>query len=137
MTADIVAAYVSANAVQTTQLPDDPERDWRAGEPTRSRARTPVSEPPQPPVPIRKSVTPDYIICLEDGRKLKMLKRHLHELQHVAGRLSGEMGLAGRVSDGRSELRRASIRLREEDRQVEQPLNGPNGDVPVINVARG
>jgi predicted transcriptional regulator len=32
---------------------------------------------PQPAVPVKKSVTPDYIICLEDGRKLKMLKRHL------------------------------------------------------------
>jgi len=35
------------------------------------------TEPPTPAVPIKKSVTPDYIVCLEDGRKLKMLKRHL------------------------------------------------------------
>ena len=35
------------------------------------------AEPPQPAVPIKKSVTPDYIVCLEDGKKLKMLKRHL------------------------------------------------------------
>jgi predicted transcriptional regulator len=37
----------------------------------------PVKERPQPAVPIKKSVRPDYIVCLEDGRKLKMLKRHL------------------------------------------------------------
>ena len=35
------------------------------------------SRPPKAPVPIRRSVTPDYIVCLEDGKKLKMLKRHL------------------------------------------------------------
>ncbi|MBU0859658.1 MAG: MucR family transcriptional regulator, partial [Alphaproteobacteria bacterium] len=38
---------------------------------------TSFSERPQPAVPIKKSVTPDYIVCLEDGKKLKMLKRHL------------------------------------------------------------
>ena len=38
---------------------------------------TPAVEKPQPAVPVRKSVFPDYIICLEDGKKLKMLKRHL------------------------------------------------------------
>jgi predicted transcriptional regulator len=36
-----------------------------------------VPEKPVPAVPVKKSVTPDYIICLEDGKKLKMLKRHL------------------------------------------------------------
>src|SRR5690606_21523254 len=36
-----------------------------------------MAERPQPAVPIKKSVTPDYIVCLEDGKKLKMLKRHL------------------------------------------------------------
>ena len=37
----------------------------------------PVAEPLKPAVPIKKSVTPDYIICLEDGRQFKSLKRHL------------------------------------------------------------
>ena len=41
------------------------------------RPVVPVQERPQPAVPIKKSVMPDYIVCLEDGRKLKMLKRHL------------------------------------------------------------
>ncbi|MBL8670908.1 MAG: MucR family transcriptional regulator, partial [Alphaproteobacteria bacterium] len=40
-------------------------------------SREPVAEPLKPAVPVRKSVTPDYIVCLEDGKKLKMLKRHL------------------------------------------------------------
>ena len=37
----------------------------------------PVAERPQPAVSVKKSITPDYIVCLEDGKKLKMLKRHL------------------------------------------------------------
>jgi len=41
------------------------------------RPTEPVVTKPEPAVPVRKSVTPDYIICLEDGKKLKMLKRHL------------------------------------------------------------
>jgi predicted transcriptional regulator len=43
-----------------------------------------VLERPQPAVPIKKSVFPDYIICLEDGKKLKMLKRHLKTAYNLA-----------------------------------------------------
>ena len=43
----------------------------------------PVEEPPKPAVPINKSITPDYIICLEDGRKLKTLKRHLNSAYNM------------------------------------------------------
>ena len=48
----------------------------RAKSPGTAGADTP-QEPLKPPVPIRRSITPDYVICLEDGKKLKMLKRHL------------------------------------------------------------
>lgn len=76
LTAQIVAAYVSKNAVSVSDLPALIRQVHTA----LSNAETPrvtVPERPQPAVPVKKSVTPDYIICLEDGKKLKMLKRHL------------------------------------------------------------
>jgi len=76
LTTEIVAAHVSNNTVAVTDLPQLIEQVYRTlanvgVEPA------PAVERPQPAVPIKKSVTPDYIICLEDGKKLKMLKRHL------------------------------------------------------------
>ncbi|MBI1779239.1 MAG: MucR family transcriptional regulator [Proteobacteria bacterium] len=76
LTADIVAAHVSNNTVGVTDLPQLIQQVYASlsslGQPAQ-----PVAERPQPAVAIKKSVTPDYIICLEDGKKLKMLKRHL------------------------------------------------------------
>jgi predicted transcriptional regulator len=75
-TVQIVAAHVSHNSVAPNDLPALIEQVYGAltglGKPS-----TPVQSRPEPAVPIRKSVTPDYIVCLEDGKKLKMLKRHL------------------------------------------------------------
>jgi predicted transcriptional regulator len=76
LTSNIVAAHVSNNSVASTDLPtiirDVYETLSNVGSP---REREP--ERPSPAVPIKKSVTPEFIICLEDGKKLKMLKRHL------------------------------------------------------------
>jgi predicted transcriptional regulator len=76
LTTQIVAAYVSNNPVPVGELPSLIRQVHSAlvnvGVPTEV-----VAERPQPAVPIKRSVTPDYIICLEDGKKLKMLKRHL------------------------------------------------------------
>ncbi len=76
LTSDIVAAHVSNNVVAVSDLPGLIEQVYKtlsgiggAGEP--------VADRPTPAVPIKKSVGADYIICLEDGKKLKMLKRHL------------------------------------------------------------
>lgn len=75
LTAGIVAAHVGSNSVAVSDLPQ------LIGEVYRTLASlggpVAVAERPQPAVPIKKSVTPDYLICLEDGKKLKMLKRHL------------------------------------------------------------
>lgn len=76
LTTQIVAAHVSNNTVAPGDLPMLIDQVYRSlanvgAEPTA------VEERPQPAVPIKKSVTPEYIICLEDGKKLKMLKRHL------------------------------------------------------------
>lgn len=78
-TAQIVAAHVSHNSVSTNDIPTLIERVYKtlAGLGTEQKSLTPIGERPQPAVPIRKSVMPDYIVCLEDGKKLKMLKRHL------------------------------------------------------------
>jgi predicted transcriptional regulator len=76
LTTQIVAAYVSNNPVPVGELPGLIRQVHTAlvnvGAPAEVSA-----ERPQPAVPIKRSVTPDYIICLEDGKKLKMLKRHL------------------------------------------------------------
>ncbi len=73
MTADVVAAYVRNNPLATTDLAGVINTVHASLADVSSGA----APPPQPAVPIRKSVTPDFIICLEDGKKLKMLKRHL------------------------------------------------------------
>ena len=77
LTADIVSAYVAHNAISGEKLPDFIGSVYGA----LSRASTQGVEPPKeelkPAVSIKKSVTPDFIICLEDGKKFKSLKRHL------------------------------------------------------------
>jgi predicted transcriptional regulator len=75
LTAEIVAAHVSKNSVVVSELPNLIQQVYSSLVHV-GREAAPVSRP-QPAVPVKKSVTPDYIICLEDGRKLKMLKRHL------------------------------------------------------------
>jgi len=77
MAAEIVAAYVSANQVSTSQLPEVIRSVVDALANLDEQPGRATLEPLKPAVPIRKSITPDYIICLEDGKKLKMLKRHL------------------------------------------------------------
>lgn len=73
-TADIVASHVQNNTVAISDLPIliKTVHDSLSG-----LGRENPVEKPQPAVSIRRSITPDFIICLEDGRKLKMLKRHL------------------------------------------------------------
>ncbi len=76
LTTQIVAAHVGHNPVDMTELPALIEQVYK----TLANVGTepaPQPERPQPAVPVKKSVTPDYIICLEDGKQLKMLKRHL------------------------------------------------------------
>jgi len=75
LTAQIVSAHVSHNAVTPDTLPALIQSVYK----TLTEAGNAAAEPekPQPAVPVRRSVFPDYIVCLEDGKKLKMLKRHL------------------------------------------------------------
>ena len=77
LTAKIVAAFLSHNVAAIADLPGVIQSVHRALSDVASPAPAPVAEKLVPAVPIKKSVTPDYIVCLEDGKKLKMLKRHL------------------------------------------------------------
>lgn len=75
MTASVVSAYVGHNSLPPTQIPDVIKTVY--GSLTGLGRDAGSGDAPRPAVPVRRSVTPDYIVCLEDGRKLKMLKRHL------------------------------------------------------------
>ncbi len=69
----IVSAYVSKNSLPSGELPDLIMTVREALE----RPDRAALSPPEPAVPIKRSVKPEYVVCLEDGMKLKMLKRHL------------------------------------------------------------
>lgn len=77
LTADIVSAYVSNHSVSTQELPSLIAEVHQALSRTHSGMSEPEPEPLKPAVNPKKSVFPDYIICLEDGKKFKSLKRHL------------------------------------------------------------
>ena len=77
MTAEVVSAYVSNNTLATGQLADVIQAVYNSLRGLEGQVAEPPSEPLKPAVPVRKSVTPEYLVCLEDGKKLKMLKRHL------------------------------------------------------------
>jgi predicted transcriptional regulator len=77
LTADIAAAYVSNNTVQASDVPSVIQTIYRALAGVGSTAVAPTPEPQKPAVPIKKSITPDFLISLEDGKKYKSLKRHL------------------------------------------------------------
>lgn len=76
LTADIVAAHLSNNQMPADEIPGLIKQIYKTLAAVSSDADF-LADRPQPAVPIKRSVTPDHIICLEDGKKLKMLKRHL------------------------------------------------------------
>jgi predicted transcriptional regulator len=77
LTADVVSAYVSNNPVPVAELPGLISRVYTSLLQQTDVPTEVVSESKKPAVPIKKSVTPDYIVCLEDGKQFKSLKRHL------------------------------------------------------------
>ena len=76
LTTEIVAAHVSNNTVALGDLPQLINQVYNSLANIGTAVPAPVARP-QPAVSVKKSVQPDYIVCLEDGKKLKMLKRHL------------------------------------------------------------
>ena len=76
LTSDIVAAHVGSNNVGVGELPQLITNVYAALAALGAAEPEPEA-PPQPAVPIRSSIKNEYIVCLEDGKQLKMLKRHL------------------------------------------------------------
>jgi len=75
MTTDVVSAYVGNNTTATNQLPDLIKTVH--GSLNALGEAQAAESAPKPAVPVRRSLTPEYLVCLEDGKKLKMLKRYL------------------------------------------------------------
>ncbi len=85
MTSEVVAAYVSNNPVQASDLPNVITRVHST---MRDLSSVPGVEEPvkdaSPAVSVRKSITPDYLVCLEDGKRFKSLKRHLRSKYNLS-----------------------------------------------------
>ncbi|MFP4362128.1 MAG: MucR family transcriptional regulator [Alphaproteobacteria bacterium] len=77
LTTEIVSSHVSNNTVPVSDVPDLIKHTYASLAGLGQPAEEEQAEKPTPAVPIKRSVTDDYIVCLEDGKKLKMLKRHL------------------------------------------------------------
>ena len=126
LTTEIVAAHVSNNTVALGDLPHLINQVYGSLATMGTAPAAPAARP-QPAVSIKKSVQPDYIVCLEDGKKLKMLKRHLKTAYNMSpeayrerwglspdypmvapnyarqrSRLAKEIGLGTRARRGRS-----------------------------------
>ncbi len=83
LTTEVVAAYVGNNSLTTAQLPEVITAVYASLKQLDGKLPDPRTEPLRPAVPVRKSITPDYLVCLEDGKKLKMLKRHLRSTYNL------------------------------------------------------
>lgn len=77
MAAKIVSAYVSANTIASQDLPSLIRTVYQALQDISDAPAQAPEATPEPAVAVKKSITPDFIICLEDGKKFKSLKRHL------------------------------------------------------------
>lgn len=77
MTVEIVSAYVSNNTVPAAEIPSLINQVYVALSRVSGNAADAPLEPLKPAVSLKKSITPEYIVCLEDGKKFKSLKRHL------------------------------------------------------------
>jgi predicted transcriptional regulator len=116
LAADIVSAYVANNSVAIADLPGIIADVYRAlGNASGAVAPEPENEALVPPVPIKRSVTPDYLISLEDGKKYKSLKRHLKGRGLTPDEYRSKWGLppdypmvSKNYSAARSELARVS-----------------------------
>jgi predicted transcriptional regulator len=83
MTAEVVSAYLSNNILPASQISEVIQTVHTSLNALGATRPDSLTEPPKPAVPVKKSITPDYIVCLEDGKKLKMLKRHLRSTYNM------------------------------------------------------
>ncbi len=84
LTADIVSAYVSNNSLSAGDVPSLISDVFSALANVGTGAVAAPSEPAKPAVSPKKSITPEYLICLEDGKKFKSLKRHLRTMYNLS-----------------------------------------------------
>jgi predicted transcriptional regulator len=77
MTSEIVASYVEKNTISPGELPTLIQSVYRALTGVNTAVEVVEAPVKEPAVPLRRSITPDFLVCLEDGRKFKSLKRHL------------------------------------------------------------
>jgi len=115
LTCDVVGAYVSKNALSASDLPKLIGEVHQALASLGTKVEPVEIELLKPPVSIRKSVTPEYLICLEDGKKFKSLKRHLSQLGMTPAQYREKWNLpadypmvAPSYSETRSQLARAN-----------------------------
>jgi len=84
MAAEIASAYVAQNTVTASQIPNILTNVFDALSGISNGAAEAGTRNKKPAVAVRRSVTPDFLVCLEDGRKLKMLKRHLRTTYNLS-----------------------------------------------------
>ena len=77
LTAEIVSAYLGNNSVAASEIPSLIRQVHSALTQVAGGPSEVISEPPKPAVPVKRSINSDFIVCLEDGKKFKSLKRHL------------------------------------------------------------
>ncbi len=84
MAADITIAYVGKNKIDNSQVPDLITTIFKTMDSLSMGASGPLEKPKKPAVSVRRSVLPDFIVCLEDGHKMKMLKRYLRTAYNLS-----------------------------------------------------
>jgi predicted transcriptional regulator len=129
---EIVSAYVSNNSLPTAELPALIEAVHGSLNKIASGAQEAPVEALVPAVPVKKSITPDFIICLEDGKKFKSLKRHLRtKYDMTPDQYRAKWGLpsdypmvAPNYASARSELAKAMGLGAQRRKAVESPARG-------------
>jgi predicted transcriptional regulator len=143
LTAQIVSAHVGHNNVPADALASLIQSVYRTI--TNLGSDAPQAEKPQPAVPVKRSVFPDYIVCLEDGKKLKMLKRHLQASYNMTPEQYRERwGLphdypmvAPNYAEHRSSLAKSSGLGRKPAASEAEPEDEPEAAKPVRRTRRG
>jgi predicted transcriptional regulator len=123
LAAEVVAAFISNNPLPKSELPALIQAVHSAVERLGkgSENAQPQVELKAPAVPIRKSITPDFLICLEDGKQFKPLRRHLAGLGLTPEQYREKWKAAAGLSYGRAQLRGPAISDGEKDRTRPEP----------------
>ena len=116
LTAEIVSAYVSNNTVPAGEISGLINQVHAALARVSGKSGDAPAEPLKPAVSVKKSITPEHIVCLEDGKKFKSLKRHLRTQYNMTPEQYREKwGLERRLSDGGAQLCGRSLAIGQAD----------------------